>query len=157
MAHSRKIDTTDCKILNLIQTKGRLTNVELAQHIGLSTASTLERVRKLENQQIIQGYRTQIDHSALGLRTTLILQIRLRSLTKANIKVFKEALDDIPEITACYQVVGRVDFWVKVIIANLEAYQQLLIDKLSEISVIEHIEPLLITDTLKDTGVNVTL
>lgn len=147
-----KVDATDCKILNMLQLDGKLTNVQLAQNINLSPASTLERVRKLEKQGIIQSYRTYLNYSTLGLDTVAILQVKLQSLTKTNVTAFKKAIDAIPAVVTCHQVVGHTDFLVKVITNNLATYQQLLIDRLSEIGAVDHITPLLITDTLKDTG-----
>lgn len=152
-----QVDATDCKILGMLQLDGRLTNAQLACNIGLSPASTLDRVRKLEKQGIIQGYRTRLNYAVLGLETVAMLQIKLQSLTKTNIAAFKKAIDAIPEVVACHQVIGHADFLVKIITSDLMAYQQTLVDSLGEIGIIERIETLLITDTLKDTGVAIKL
>ena len=153
---STKLDKTDCVILRTLQANAKITNVQLAEDIGLSPASTLERVKKLENQGVIKSYHARLDHHKLSLKASLWLQIRLRSLTSENIAGFKEAIAHLPEVVESYQVVGNADFFVKVIATDISTYQDILVHKLSSITTIKRIKSFLISATLKEAGVPVT-
>lgn len=153
---SIKLDKTDCAILRTLQANAKITNAQLAEDIGLSPASTLERVKKLENQGVIKSYHARLDHHKLSLKASLWLQIRLRSLTPENIAGFIEAIGHLPEVVECYQVVGNADFFVKVIATDISTYQDILVHKLSSITTIKRIKSFLISATLKETEVPIT-
>src|SRR5690606_19535029 len=110
-----KLDQTDLLLLQNLQANAKITNLQLAEHVGLSPASTLERVRKLENQGFIQSYHAKLDKAKLNLQAHLWLQIRLHSLTSANIMSFKEAINNLPQVVSCYQVMGDTDFLVQIV------------------------------------------
>lgn len=150
-----KLDKTDYILLRILQDNAKITNAQLAEDIGLSPASTLERVKKLENQGFIKSYHARLDQHKLSLKTSLWLQIRLCSLTPENIVKFKEAIAHLPEVVECYQIVGNVDFFVKVITTDVNAYQDILAHKLRSITTIKRIKPFLISAMLKETGVPV--
>jgi Lrp/AsnC family leucine-responsive transcriptional regulator len=151
-----QLDQIDQKILTALQEDGRLTNVQLAQHVGLSPASTLERVRKLESHKIIKSYHARLAPEKLALRTQVLLQVKLYSLTKENVRAFREAITQIPAVTECHQVVGKADFWLRIVTNDLEAYQDLLMNQLSTIGVIKHMSPCIVTATLKEAGIPVS-
>ena len=147
------LDQTDRAILNHLQTHAKLTNAQLAQYVGLSPASTLERVRKLESRGIIKNYQAQLDPKKLALHTCVLGQIKLQPLTAASVAAFQETIAHIPEVVACYQVVGDADFLIKVVATDIAAYQQLVMHRLSEVQGIQHIKTLVITATIKETGI----
>ena len=153
---ANKLDKTDYVILQALQANGRITNTQLAEDIGLSPASTLERVRKLENQGIIKSYHARLDPQQLSLKASLWLQIKLHSLTPENIAVLQEAIAPLPEVVECYQVIGHADFFVKVVTTDIEAYQDMLMHKLSSVVSIKRIKTFLISAILKETGVPIT-
>ncbi len=150
------LDQTDRAILNHLQTHAKLTNAQLAQYIGLSPASTLERVRKLESRGIIRSYQAKLDPQKLAWHTCVIGQIKLQPLTADNVTAFKETIAQVPEVVACYQVVGDADFLIKVVATDIAAYQQLVMHRLSEVQGIQYIKPFVITATIKETGIPVT-
>ncbi|MCG8340636.1 MAG: Lrp/AsnC family transcriptional regulator [Cytophagales bacterium] len=145
-----KLDEKDHEILNILQKDARTTNADLAEKIGLSTASTLERVRKLKKLGIIKSHHTKLDHHKLSLTTSSIVQIRLHSLKKENVAAFKSAIDEISEVIECYQVTGDTDFFLKMVTTDITAYQQLLVEKLSTIEPIKSIRSAIILTTLKE-------
>lgn len=149
---SLQLDQTDRAILKHLQAQAKLTNVQLAEQIGLSPASTLERVRKLENKGVIKSYHARLAPEKLALHTQLIVQVKLHALTAAHITAFQEAMASIPEITECHQVIGDADFVLKVVTQDMTAYQQLVIQQLSIIEHIQSLKPLVITDTTKENG-----
>lgn len=150
-----QLDRTDRDILNYLQKQAKLTNAQLAQNVGLSPASTLERVRKLERQGIIKSYHAQLDPKKLALETCVMMQITLRRLTTNSVKDFIESMERIPEVTACHQVVGDADFLVKVITTNIAAYQHLVMHRFGALQDIQCIKAFVITATLKEAGVPV--
>ncbi len=150
-----QLDEIDQKILQALQANAKLTNAQLAQHVGLSPASTLERVRKLEIHQVIKSYHARLAPEKIALHAQVIIQVKLHSLTKENVETFKKAITQIPEVTECHQVVGEADFWVRVVTGDLKAYQSLLMNQLSTIGVVKHVQPFVVTATLKETGIPV--
>ena len=150
-----QLDRTDRDILNHLQKQAKLTNAQLAQNVGLSPASTLERVRKLERQGIIKSYHAQLDPKKLALETCVMMQITLHCLTKNSVKDFIESMERIPEVVACHQVVGDADFLVKVITTNIAAYQHLVMHQFGALQDIQCIKAFVITATLKEAGVPV--
>ncbi len=152
-----QLDRIDRDILDHLQAQAKLTNAQLAQRIGLSPASTLERVRKLERQDIIKGYHAKLDPEKLSLYTCVMMQITLQHLTSESITAFIEAIKRIPEVVACHQVVGDADFLVKVITADIAAYQRLIIHRFGEVKGIQHMKSFVITATVKETGIPIIL
>jgi len=150
-----QLDQIDRDILNRLQMQAKLTNAQLAQDVGLSPASTLERVRKLERQNIIRGYHAKLDPKKLSLNTCMMMQITLQPLTRESVIAFKETIKHIPEVIECYQIVGDADFWAKIITKDVAAYHQLVIHRFSEIRSIQHIKSFIVTDTIKETGIPV--
>ena len=151
-----QLDQIDRNILDHLQDRAKLTNVQLAQRVNLSPASTLERVRKLERQGIIKSYHAKLDPTKLALDTCVMMQITLHRLTTENVAAFKEYIASIPEIVECHQVVGDGDFLVKVMTTDIKAYQHLVMHRLSEIQGIQHIKSFVITATVKEAGIPVT-
>jgi Lrp/AsnC family transcriptional regulator, leucine-responsive regulatory protein len=147
-----KLDQTDCLILQTLQANAKITNIQLAEHVGLSAASTLERVRKLENQGFIQSYHAKIDKAKLSLQAHLWLQVRLHSLTAANLAMFKEEITHLPDVVACYQIMGEADFLVQIVAKNILAYQDILINQLSSITAIKRIKTYVCLETIKESG-----
>jgi Lrp/AsnC family leucine-responsive transcriptional regulator len=152
-----KLDQIDCLILQNLQANAKITNIQLAEHIGLSTASTLERVRKLENQGFIQSYHAKINQSKLSLKVQLWLQVRLHSLIPANIALFKDAITKLPAVVACYQVMGDADFLLQIVAKDMAACQAILTHQLSSITAIKHIKTYMCLETIKESGIPIEL
>jgi Lrp/AsnC family transcriptional regulator, leucine-responsive regulatory protein len=150
-----QLDQIDRGILDRLQAQAKLTNAQLAQHVDLSPASTLERVRKLERQGIIRSYHAKLDPTKLALYTCVIIQIKLQHLTAESVAAFRTAMVLIPEVVACYQVVGDADFLVKVITTDLAAYQYLVMNRLSAVQSIQYMKSFVITATVKEGGIPV--
>lgn len=148
-----KLDKVDYSILAKIQNNAKITNLQLAETIGLSPASTLERVKRLETQGIIKSYHARLNRYKLALHVHFWLQVCLHNLTHESIQSFKQAIEQIPEVIACYQVTGETDFLLSVLSSDLISYQALLSNKLSEIKVIKSIRTMTVLSTLKETGI----
>jgi Lrp/AsnC family transcriptional regulator, leucine-responsive regulatory protein len=133
------LDRTDLLILHLLQQDGRRTNVEVAEEVALSASPCLRRIKKLEETNVIRGYRAIIDRDAVGLGLTVIVEIKVGRHSKENASVLQAALVAIPEVVACHMISGAADFIAEVVVKDLKAYEQLLTDKLLVLDMIENI------------------
>ncbi len=127
-----KLDSIDRKILELLQTNSNITNAQLAQEIGLSPAPTLERVKKLETQDIIKSYHAVVDMASVGLGVGTFVTVSLKGHNKDNIEKFIKAISKIPEVVECHHVTGQADFILKVVASDIPAYQNLMLEKVSK-------------------------
>ena len=148
-----KLDKTDLKILKKLQENGKITNLQLSEEIGLSPAPTLERVRKLEAAEIITGYHATVDGSLLGIGIKAFIQLSLGRQATNFISDFKQSIDDIQEIVECYQVTGTCDFLLKIEVADIPAFEDLITNKLSKVEEIGNMQTLVILSQPKNSRV----
>lgn len=145
-----ELDKTDKHILNILQVDAKITNAALAQKINLSPAATLERVRKLEQYEIITSYHAKINYAKLGFFSDIIAGIQLSRATLENIKLFKTAIDKITLITTCYQVIGGFDFILMVRSKDMTSYQNKVIEKLYMLDIVKDVQTLSVTQLIKN-------
>ncbi len=148
-----KLDGTDRKILELLQTNSNITNAQLAQEIGLSPAPTLERVKKLENAEVIKSYHAVIDPAAVGMGVTTFVTVSLKGHNKDNIERFIKGVKEIAEVVECHHVTGQADFILKIVAPDIPAYQNLMLEKVSNIEVVDNMQTTVILSTFKDSKV----
>jgi Lrp/AsnC family leucine-responsive transcriptional regulator len=148
-----KLDELDKKILHILQSNAKITNAQLSIDIGLSPAPTLERVKKLEISGLIQSYHAELDTDMLGLGVQMFVQVALKGHNKRNIDVFLEEIQDIPEVIECHHVTGSGDFLLKVISQDINTYQKLMLESVSEIDVVDSMQSMVILSTYKDSKV----
>ena len=144
-----ELDKIDLQILKKLQENGRITNLQLSNEIGLSPAPTLERVRKLENSGFIKSYHAVVDEELLGLGIKTLIQIQLDFHKNNTIQTFVEEVKQIKEIIECHHVTGNCDFILKVYVKDIKAYEQLIMDKISKISVVKTFQTMIILSTSK--------
>ena len=150
MKNRIKLDSTDRKILEILQNNSNITNAQLAKEIGLSPAPTLERVNKLETSGIIKSYHAVIDPSSVGLGVNTFVMVSLKGHNKDNIEKFIGAIKQIDEIIECHHVTGAGDFILKIVCADIAAYQQLMLERVSNIDVVDSLQTMVILSTFKD-------
>lgn len=148
-----KLDKTDLKILELLQDNSKITNLELSKRINLSPAPTLERVRKLEQSNIIQSYHAKVNANALGLNVRSFVLVSLAWNKDNAFDNFTEKIQTIEEITECYIITGDADFLLKIICEDLAAYEKFLFKKLSVIDEVERLKTLMSLSRIKKTKV----
>ena len=148
-----KFDSIDLKILEILQTNSNITNAQLAQEIGLSPAPTLERVKKLENSGVIKSYHAVINQASVGLGVSTFVQVSLKGHNKENIERFVSAIADIKEIVECHHVTGQADFILRIVCSDIPAYQRLMLEKVSNIEVVDGMQSMVILSTLKESKV----
>jgi len=148
-----KLDAIDRKILELLQANSNITNAQLAQEVGLSPAPTLERVKKLESQGVIKSYHAMVDMASVGLGVSTFVTVSLKGHNKDNIEKFIKAISGIPEVIECHHVTGQADFILKIVSSDIPSYQTLMLEKLSNIEVVDNMQSTIILSTFKDTHV----
>lgn len=144
-----EIDKTDLQILKIMQQNGRITNLQLSNEIGLSPAPTLERVRKLENSGYILSYHALVDEEKLGLGIKTFIQVSLDFHKSNTIENFLNEIKEIKEITECHHVTGQCDFLLKVYVKDIKSYEQLIMQKISRITVVKTFQTMIIMSTNK--------
>jgi Lrp/AsnC family leucine-responsive transcriptional regulator len=144
-----ELDKIDLQILKILQQNGRITNLQLSNEIGLSPAPTLERVRKLENSGYILSYHALVDEEKLGLGIKTFIQVSLDFHQIDTIQTFLNEIQEIKEITECHHVTGQCDFLLKVYVKDIKAYEQLIMQKISRISVVKTFQTMIIMSTNK--------
>lgn len=147
MAH--ELDKTDLQILKILQENGRITNLQLSADVGLSPAPTLERVRKLENAGYIKSYHALVDEELLGLGIKTFIQVQLDFHKNDSIQTFLKEIKAIKEVTECHHVTGNCDFMLKVYVKDIKAYEALIMEKISKISVVKTFQTMMIMSTNK--------
>ena len=129
-----QIDGFDRRILEILQRDGRISNQELAERIGLSASPCLRRVRALEENGIIAGYRAVLDAKKLGLSLLALIHISMDRHTPERFENFEDRISAMPEVLECLLITGQdADYQVKVIVPDMEAYQALLLNKITRI------------------------
>jgi DNA-binding Lrp family transcriptional regulator len=119
-----KLDKIDRKILKNLQEDGRITNVELAQRVGISAPPCLRRVRALEEAGYIKSYHAKIDPHALGFTVTVYALVKLTSQAEADLSEFEKRIRAQPMVRECHMLAGDVDFLLKIVAKDWDSYQQ---------------------------------
>ncbi len=127
------LDDIDITILHHLQREARISNVELAERVGLSPAPCLRRVRALEEAGIIRKYVALLDPAALNLNVTVLVQVSLDRQVDEHFQIFEQAILQRPEVLECYVTTGPSDFLLRVVVQDVAAYEQFRRDFLSRI------------------------
>ncbi len=134
MSNQLTLDRYDRHILQLLQEDGRISNQDLAEKIGLSPSPCLRRVRALEESGIIAGYRAFLDAGKLGLTMIALIHISMDRHTPERFDNFEQKVAALPEVLECLLITGQdADYQVKVVVRDMEAYQALLLNKITRI------------------------
>ena len=128
------LDAIDRRILRELQEDARLSNVELADRIGLSPSPCLRRVRALEESGLIAGYRAHLDAKKLGLSLMALIHISMDQHTPERFSNFETKITGIPEVLECLLITGQdADYQLKVVVRDMDGYQELLLNRITRI------------------------
>ncbi len=119
------LDRINRKILSILQQDARITNQQLAEQVGLSPSSCLNRVRKLEDQQLIGPYLAVLDLNRLCRSVTVIVTVSLKDQSTDAFRAFEQAAQAIPEVIECYTVSGTFDFFLRIVAPDMVRYNQI--------------------------------
>jgi len=142
-------DSTDARILNLLQEDGSITNADLAEKIGLTPAPTLERVRKLEREGYIRKYVALVDQAKLGKPVTAFVSVIMRSHGQQTAEAFHKAVSRLPEVLECHHIAGEEDYLLKVVAASPIDYERFVLGKLTKIAGIEKVKTTFVLSSSK--------
>ncbi len=128
------LDRYDRRILELLQLHGRLTNLELAERVGLSPSPCLRRVRALEESGIVRGYHALLDAQKLGLSLMALVYISMDRHTPERFANFEARIRVLPAVLECLLITGQqADYQLKVVVHDMQAYRHLLLDEITRI------------------------
>jgi DNA-binding Lrp family transcriptional regulator len=125
-----ELDAFDVRILDALQENGRITTLELAERIGLSPTPCARRVKRLEEEGLIDRYVTLLNAERLGIGLNVFVNVRLRSQTKGAIDIFEKAIEDLPEVVECYLLTGEYDYLLHLRVADIAALRSFVRDHL---------------------------
>lgn len=143
------MDAIDRNILKVLQADARTSLAQIGQAVGLSASPCWERIRKMEQAGVIEGYTVRLNPQALGLGDTVLVQLTLDSHTDNTLEKFGEVLATIPEVIEAYLVSGEYDYLLRVAVQDTRDYERLLREKLYKIKGIRHSKSSFVLRTLK--------
>ncbi|MFT5503944.1 MAG: Lrp/AsnC family leucine-responsive transcriptional regulator [Gammaproteobacteria bacterium] len=149
-----KLDKIDKHILTLMQANGRITNLELADQVGLSPTPCSRRVKRLEESGLISGHVTILNKEALGLNLTAIIGISMDRHTPDRFESFEKAITRLPEVIECSIVTGQsADFLLKVVVRDMQHYEKFLLGNLTRLAGVSGVHSsFVLRDLVKNTA-----
>jgi Lrp/AsnC family transcriptional regulator, leucine-responsive regulatory protein len=143
------MDAIDRRIVAELQADGRLTNVMLADRVGLSPSPCLRRVKRLEREGVIEGYRASLRRDRIGLGFSVFLGVKIDGHANKRALVFEKAVAAMPEVIACHLVSGEADYFLEVVVPDLADYQHFLVEKLLNLTMVREVRSNIAIQTLK--------
>jgi len=143
------LDAIDRRIVTELQADGRLTNVELAGKVGLSPSPCLRRVKRLEREGFIEGYRASLRRDRVGLGFSVFVGVKIGGHANERALAFEKAVAEMPEVIACHLVSGEADYFLEVVVPDLEDYQRFLVGKLLNLTIVREVRSNIAIQTLK--------
>ncbi|ORJ27438.1 Lrp/AsnC family transcriptional regulator [Rouxiella badensis] len=142
------MDRADCNIIAELQQDGRISLTDLAERVGISLSSCQRRVRALEQEGVISGYRANLDPSRFGLNFSALVFVTLREGDRQTVSAFEATVKEIPQIIQAQRLFGDPDYLLHVITRDLHAFQQLYDEKLSGMSGVQRLTSTLVMKTV---------
>lgn len=147
------MDAKDRQIIRALQRYGRMTNQDLADEVNLSPSPCLRRVKNLEASGVIRGYSANVDAAAYGLPITVFVRIRLERHNETDVQKFEKQVRLIEEVLECHVLTGAMDYQLRVLVSDLEAYESFIRNRIHPIGGIASIDTSFVYGTVKETEV----
>ncbi|WP_417809843.1 Lrp/AsnC family transcriptional regulator [Thioclava sp.] len=147
------MDAKDRQIIRALQRDGRMTNQDLAEAVNLSPSPCLRRVRNLEAKGVIQGYSAEVDAAAYGLAITVFVRVKLERHNEEEVQKFEKRVRLIDEVLECHVMTGAMDYQLRVLVPDLEAYENFIRNQIHPIGGIASIDTSFVYGTVKRTAV----
>ena len=147
-----KIDETDRKILDALSANARLSVAELARRVSLSKTPVQARVKRLEEEGVILGYRAQLDPVRLGRDHVAFVEVKLSDTRESALSAFNKAALSVPEIEECHMIAGAFDYLLKVRTRDIARYRQVLGERISSLPHVAHTATHVAMQAVKDVG-----
>lgn len=147
------MDSKDRQIIRALQANGRMTNQDLAERVNLSPSPCLRRLRLLEDSGAIQGYSAEVDAKTYGLPITVFVRVRLERHNEEDVKRFENRVKSMDEVLECHVLTGASDYQLRVVVSDLDAYENFIRNRIHRIGGIATIDTSFVYGTVKKTSV----
>lgn len=143
------LSLTDMKILKILQDDARVTNQVLAEKINLSASPCWRKVRKLEEDEVIQGYRAVLDRKKIGLGVMVFIRVVIDSHSEAEARKFEEEVTALEDVVACYSIGGDADFLLQVVASDLDSYADFAMSVVRRLPGIKEMQSMFVLKEIK--------
>ncbi|MBY4840096.1 Lrp/AsnC family transcriptional regulator [Pantoea sp. DY-5] len=143
------LSKTDIKILQQLQQDARITNQHLADEIGLSASPTWRKVRKLEEDEVIQGYRAVLNRKKIGLNVMVFVRVTIDSHSEAEARKFEQEVMALDNVVSCYSIGGDADFLLQVVAAYMDAYAEFAMSVIRRLPGIKEMQSMFVLKEIK--------
>lgn len=150
---SLTLDVYDRRILALLQERADVSTAEIAERVGLSQSPCWRRIQRLKDEGIIKGQVTLLDRKKIGLNAQIFAQVKLDAHGRSNLTEFAEKIRDFPEVLECYVLMGSVDFLLRIVTQDIEAYERFFFERLSMVPGIQEVNSIVALSEIKSTTV----
>ncbi|PAU53115.1 Lrp/AsnC family transcriptional regulator [Pseudomonas indica] len=145
------LDNFDRRILALLQEDASLSTAEIAERVGLSQSPCWRRIQRLKEEGVIRGQVTLLDRRKVGLNAQIFAQVKLNAHGRSNLTEFAEAMRGFPEVLECHVLMGTVDFMLRIVTRDIEAYERFFFEKLSQVPGIQEVNSIVALSEIKST------
>ena len=145
-------DSIDAQLLNLIQNDARLTNAELGKIVELSPSGVQKRLRKLEENGIIERYATILDRRQLGFELLVFVKVIIQDHASEMISEFDRVVQEMPEILESYRIIGDADYLLKVVVKDRDQFDRFLIEQLLPLKSVARVSSYVALKEVKETN-----
>lgn len=144
-----ELGKTETKILTYLQTDARMTNQELAEQIGISSSPCWRKVRKLEEEEIIKGYRAVLNRKKIGLGVMVFVRVAIDSHSEAEARKFEQEVTALENVVACYSIGGDADFLIQVVSRDLDSYAEFAMSVIRRLPGIKEMQSMFVLKEIK--------
>jgi Lrp/AsnC family transcriptional regulator len=145
------LDATDRKILRLLQNEAEISASAIGERIGASQATVWRRIQRMREDGLIPDQVVMLDRRKAGFRAMVFCQVKLNSQGRSNLAAFAQAIQELPEVLDCYVLVGNVDFLLRIVAEDIEAYERFFFEKLSDLPGVQEITSSIALSEIKHT------
>lgn len=146
------LDDFDRAMLRVLETEGRIPAVELARRVGLSKSPVQARLKRLEEQGVITGYRAVLDHVRMGEAHVAFVEVKLSDTREAALQAFNRAVLAVPEIEECHMIASRFDYLMKVRTTDIQSYRRVLAERISALPYVASTSTYVAMEAVKETA-----
>lgn len=144
------LDKTDIQILALLQQNARLTNKEIANSIHKSVTPVYERIKRLEREGYIKGYKALLERNKIGRTLLAITNVQLKEHAQEMLQIFETQITQFPEVMECYNMTGVYDYLLKIVVKDMNSYQDFVMNKLAGLPNIHQVQSSFIMTEIKN-------
>ena len=145
----KNLDSIDLRILNLLQQDAKFTIKEIAGQLGMTTTPVYERIRRMEEEGFIKGYVALVDKQKLDFHILAFCNVSLHRHHRDLLDIFEREIKSLPEVVECYHIAGTFDYLLKVIVRDMQAYQDFMVNKLATLENIGNAQSVFVMSEVK--------